>query len=884
MKRKFLILICLILFIVSVAAVSAAESDANQTDDLKLSLDNNPKDNAQEVNLGNSNELQENGDSSEKLTDSNVLAAPDEDKLAGKTITVESLTFNAIQTAIDSAEAGDTISLKEGTYLNNGNGQIFISKNNISIVGVKDSTILDAQKTSRIFNIASTSGITIKDIVFMNGKDNNGGAIYFNSAIENFNIDAAFINNTARLNGGANYFEGVSNSNISGTYNNNKATEDGGGANYFHEDVSNSTISGTYNNNTATEYGGGANYFSSTVSNSTISGTYSNNTARRNGGANYFEGVSNSNISGTYSNNTANDGGGANYFNNVVSNSTISGTYINNKADIGGANYFSSTVSNSTISGNYSNNKADTGGANRFWGTVSNSTISGNYSNNTARLNGGANYFEGVSNSTISGTYNNNTATNYGGANIFNIVSNSTISGTYNNNKATAYSGGANTFTIVSNSTISGTYNNNKATNGTLYIRSGNARIINAIFVNNDCSYVIYAKNPGVVANNNWFGNNATNYNEKPETHNVEMTSWLFLNATADPSEIGVAKSSKIRFVLQSYNGTSGSVPNINLTLSQTLGELDKTSASVGEEITYTNKKAGNATITGKFETASYTLTVKASINDASVSVANSTLNLRIGDTYTINATTLPAGLNVTYLPDNSGIISVDENGKITALKEGTAGIIVKVGGDDIYAENSTVVTVTVSKIPTEIAAPAVSTVYNVDKNLIVTLKDANGKPISGVDITVNLNGDKKYTTDANGQIKVTTKGFAPKTYTATITFGGNANYTQSQASAKVTVKKATPKLTAKKKTFKKSKKVKKYSVTLKTNTNKALKKVKLTLKIKGKTYKATTNAKGKATFKIKKLTKKGTYKAKVTFKGNKYYNKVTKKVKIKIK
>ena len=61
------------------------------------------------------------------------------------------------------------------------------------------------------------------------------------------------------------------------------------------------------------------------------------------------------------------------------------------------------------------------------------------------------------------------------------------------------------------------------------------------------------------------------------------------------------------------------------------------------------------------------------------------------------------------------------------------------------------------------------------------------------------------------------------------------------------------------------------------------MKKVKVTLKVKGKTYKATTNSKGKATFKIKNLKKKGTFKAVITYKGNKNYNKVTKKVKIKI-
>ena len=89
--------------------------------------------------------------------------------------------------------------------------------------------------------------------------------------------------------------------------------------------------------------------------------------------------------------------------------------------------------------------------------------------------------------------------------------------------------------------------------------------------------------------------------------------------------------------------------------------------------------------------------------------------------------------------------------------------------------------------------------------------------------------------------------------------------------------------MTTKKKTFKKSTKTNKYAITLKDNTGKAIKKAKVTLKVKGKPNKATTNSKGRATFKIKNLKKKGTYKAKITYKGNKYFKKVSKKAKIKV-
>ena len=111
-----------------------------------------------------------------------------------------------------------------------------------------------------------------------------------------------------------------------------------------------------------------------------------------------------------------------------------------------------------------------------------------------------------------------------------------------------------------------------------------------------------------------------------------------------------------------------------------------------------------------------------------------------------------------------------------------------------------------------------------------------------------------------------------------------SSDSSSSTSKTTTTTKKLTPKLTASAKTFKVKTKIKKYVVTLKTNKNKVMKNIKLTLKVKGKTYTAKTNSKGKAIFKIKNLKKKGTYKATVTFKGDKNYNKVSKTVKIKVK
>ena len=306
---------------------------------------------------------------------------------------------------------------------------------------------------------------------------------------------------------------------------------------------------------------------------------------------------------------------------------------------------------------------------------------------------------------------------------------------------------------------------------------------------------------------NNWFGNNATNYDEKPVAENYNIKSWLFLNATADPDTISIIDTSDIIFKLYVYNPNSGDVSEydsgllypVNLNVTAINGTINKNTVKLGEPIIFGPFALGSGSVTASIENATY--------------------------------------------------MSI----------------------------------ITVNKIQTEITGNAITATYNVNKDLVITLKDSDGNPVSGVNVTVDLNGAKTYTTDSNGQVKVSSKGLAPKAYTAKITFNGNTNYAKSTKDIKVTVKKATPKLTAKKKTFKTIPKTKKYTIVLKDNTGKAIKKAKVTLKVKGKTYKATTNSKGKATFKITKLNKKGTYKATITYKGNKYYKKVSKKAKIKV-
>ena len=76
------------------------------------------------------------------------------------------------------------------------------------------------------------------------------------------------------------------------------------------------------------------------------------------------------------------------------------------------------------------------------------------------------------------------------------------------------------------------------------------------------------------------------------------------------------------------------------------------------------------------------------------------------------------------------------------------------------------IVTSKVIPLDTKITAPAVTTTYNINNNLVITLKDNNGNIISNAEVTVVLNGASSIvTTGANGQaILAIPSNLVPKT------------------------------------------------------------------------------------------------------------------------
>ena len=621
-----------------------------------------------------------------------------------------------------------------------------INANDNSVINLSNDYYFDSKYDSEFVN-----GVVINRPVTINANDHTIDALQkariFNVTATSINITGLTFKNGKSDYGGAIYFENhISNSNINASFINNIATGEGG-ANYFKSSVSDSTITGTYTNNTAKESSGGANNFNS-VSSSTITGTYTNNTATF-GGANYFTTVSNSTINGTYTNNTAGQIGGANYFYGYVSDSTINGTYTNNKA---------------------------------------------------TKYSGGANYFNsGVSDSTINGTYTNNTATTGGGANRINIVSNSNITGTYTNNTATT-GGGANHFwRSVSNSNIGGTYINNTAAESIIYFQDIfderlDAQVNNAIFLNNNCTHEIYARTPGVVVKDSWFGNNASNYMNKPNVNeNVQIDNWLFLNATADYNSLLIMDSSNITFKLNSTNGTdvfvfdNSKMHPVNLTLTATNGDVEKTT-TLDNNVKYKATGSGKGSVTAKIENASYTIYFDNILRNVNLSVSAKNITYLENEILTLTYNNTATGkVNITLKSKNylkTIEMDINQTVTITNLPAGEYDVTVEYSGDNIFSNATAYANFTVKKITTEVIPDneTIDLFVDEESKVTYTLKPENALG----NISFSSDDTNIVSVDSvSGDIIAKGEGSA----NITVSFSGNENYTASKATVTVTVK-----------------------------------------------------------------------------------------------
>ena len=438
------------------------------------------------------------------------------------------------------------------------------------------------------------------------------------------------------------------------------------------------------------------------------------------------------------------------------------------------------------------------------------------------------------------------------------------------------------------------------------YLSLGDAYNLNLISINYATFYNLSGPSfnhivdiSGIInANYNWWGSNNPVSNEK-----VNATIYAIYNTTVNY----IAENQwEVIGKLTWNDGTTDGIERLYdmpVLLSSTTGTFNETNPILKDgmfKVTYTSDSIINE-INALCDKENQTLSFMKNI-DLGVS-ANDITSGEYGNVTVTVSPVLDAMLNVTV---NGAIYTVNADASVVVpitelLDVGNYTVdVVLYDAENIYATRSTSFEVkpvpvpsndtngsnsTPVKVATKLTAPKVTATYNVAKKLVITLKDANGKALANKKVSVKVGSiTKTLKTNAKGQVSLNVAKLVPKTYTATVKFAGDSGYTASTLKPKVVVKKAKVKLAAKAKSFKAKVKTKKYTVTLKNNKGKVMKKAKLTLKVGKKTYKAKTNSKGKATFKITKLNKKGKKTATVKFAGNKYFKALSKKVKITIK
>ena len=594
--------------------------------------------------------------------------------------------------------------------------------------------------------------------------------------------------------------------------------------------------------------------------------TFINNRAD-NGGAVEWEGQNGTITNCIFINNTAYDSGGGIDFDDAVDCEVLGCLFKNNHAMYGGAISAYSGDYLFVFYSEFINNSADYSAGAIYCEDCYNIEISDcSFINNFADKYSGAITLADCDDSLVSYcNFTNNTANRTSGAIEWWGINGEVSNCNFKDNSAPT--GGAIYWFDNPNGLISDcNFTNNSATiGGAIYWWGENGTISNCDFINNSAvngSAIYGYKEDIVISNSNFIANNASEEGGAIYYMGNKLTidNSIFTNNTAN---------------------TAGAIKTAANTTINNTKFLDNGKNCI--------KIESNANITLNNVTSDVQL-----INDT----INMTI-IEIKDVVYGNDINIKVQLNSSVIsPLNSGKAVVKINGvEYNAdVKDGTATIVIPNLDAGSYNVN-------ISYIDHNTTRAEIPVNFNITKKDI-TINAENTEFIINYDGTynvefINVSDDVKVSFILNGKnigTSIIKNGTASIKLTANIlktTKAGKKNmiikfeknnYNPLSKTVEITINKEKTKITAKAKTFKRGMKTKKYSIILKNSKGKAVKKAKVTLKVKGKTYKAKTNKKGKATFKITKLTKKGTQKAVIKYKGNNYYNKINKKIKIKIK
>ena len=145
--------------------------------------------------------------------------------------------------------------------------------------------------------------------------------------------------------------------------------------------------------------------------------------------------------------------------------------------------------------------------------------------------------------------------------------------------------------------------------------------------------------------------------------------------------------------------------------------------------------------------------------------------------------------MDVKFIPDNSGVVSVDENGVVIAIECGTAIITLTVGGGN-YVENSTNITVTVNP-KEEPVTPKEDLNVSVSADEITVGDDAviivSGLGNATGNVTATVNGNEYTAPIVDGVASITVSGLAENA-TAVVSYPGDDKYNNFTESVDIVV------------------------------------------------------------------------------------------------
>ena len=584
--------------------------------------------------------------------------------------------------------------------------------------------ILDGSNDARILRVKG-GNVTLYNIVFMNAKSYNDGGAICGAATA---ISCAFENNKVGNLGGAMY-EGTA---INCYFQSNQAYA--GGAMYR-----GTAINCNFDRNTVMHYGdldevvncqGGAMFYGNA-----INCTFTNNKAEDNGGATSFCSATNCLFRG----NLAYDCGGAMY-----GETAINCTFIENEAE-------------------------DYNGGAMYTGTAINCT----FTNNIADENGGALYESTATNC----RFIDNIADNNGGAMFLGTAINCIFIG----NKADDDDGGA----MYEGTAINCHFQANEANDWGGGMYKGTAT---------NCSFIVNSASKGAsmyqgtaILCKFYNGDDYYETNIIPATIVVE-------NVTVPRTSI-----EKLLFNLtaggKNYNGF-----NTTIEIYQNDELINTSYALTGEDLElnlvpgiYTAKLSISRAydVPPAYATLTITAPTEILVSDFTTTYNSGECMVATLENYEHNPvknvvmTVEINGNRFNYTTDDYGQIRIPAQN----LALGTYPVNIDFAGDRLYTPSHATVAMTITKATSVITAAVVVTTFNLYEDLEINLKETHGNPISNAVVSVNFNGvTANYTTDKNGQIKVSTKGLHEGTYTVFIDFKGNENYTSAYEKTNVEI------------------------------------------------------------------------------------------------